>query len=44
VIVFAVKNADPGWPVQLVAGECVKVAVDVADVDIAMDGGLRAVD
>src|SRR5580700_11904038 len=42
--VLAVKHADPGWAVELVAGESVEVAVDVLHVDVEMHRALGAVD
>ena len=42
--VFPVKDADPGRTVELVAGEGVKIAVDIAHVDVEMHRRLRAVD
>ena len=41
---LAVQRADPGRPVQLVAGEDVEIAVDVAHVDGQMHRRLAAVD
>ena len=43
-IVFAVEHADAGRPVELVAGEDVEIAIEIAHVDVEMHGALRAVD
>ena len=42
--VFAVEHADAGRPIDLVAGEGIEVAVDVAHIDVDVHRGLRAVD
>src|SRR6266545_4892837 len=44
VFALAVQRANAGRSVQLVTGDDKKVAIDVADVDIHMNGRLRAVD
>ena len=44
MLVFAVEHADAGRPVELVAGEDVEIAVEVAHVDVEMHRALRAVD
>ena len=44
MLVFAVEHADPGRAVKLVAGEGVKIAIDVAHVDVEMHRRLRAVE
>ncbi len=41
---LAIERADAGRSVQFVAGNDIKIAIDVADVDIQMNGGLCAVD
>src|SRR6516225_982940 len=37
MLVFAVKHADAGRPVELVAGKGIEIAIDVAHVDVEMD-------
>src|SRR6266700_6207340 len=44
VLVLAVKRADAGRSVQFMAGDDIEIAVDVADIDVHVDGRLRAVD
>ena len=44
VLALAIEDADAGRPVDLVAGEAVEVAVEVADVDRQMHRALAAVD
>ena len=41
---LAVKHADAGGAVELVAGHDVPVAIDVLDIDRHVDGALAAVD
>jgi hypothetical protein len=44
MLVFTVKHADAGWPVELVAGEGVKIAIKLAHVDVEVHRSLRAVE
>src|SRR5205085_1546546 len=41
---LAVQHAGAGWPVDLVRGERVEVAIELLDVDVKMRNALRAVD
>src|SRR5579872_701383 len=41
---LAVKNTDPGRPVDLMAGKNIEVRVKVANINVEMDGALRTID
>src|SRR6187397_2301157 len=43
MLVLAIKRADAGRPVKLMAGENVEIAVNVPNVDVEMHCRLRAV-
>src|SRR6185437_757753 len=44
ICMLAVKHADTGRSVNLVAGESIKIAVDIAHVDVEMHRALRTID
>src|SRR5262249_62215460 len=44
VLVLAIEHTDSGRTIELVAGESVEVAIDLAHVDIEVHGSLGAVE
>src|SRR4029453_1556336 len=44
MLVLAIKDPDPGRPIQLVASADIEIAADILHVDIEMHSALRAID